>query len=246
MDKPVLFYEVRVQRNRVDGTQIFVPAIVEREPTVPLDEIIRRAIDRGLIAGLKPSAASQVAKALAEQMYAEFQAGRGVKFGTYFSARLYLDGTTDSDGKLTDENGINVRFTNGASFKLNRNDFSMSNVAGGDIPGVDFVISDADGAERDMLLEFEGVMVNGVNLFKEGDAGTRCSFYEIDPETGAISGEAAAEVNNFTSKGPNLLTFDFPLTLEVGKRYQVVPARSADGARWFTGGGRPVEVTAAA
>ena len=51
MDKPVLFYEVRVHQNRITGGPVYVPAIVEREEAVPLDEIIRRAIDRGLITG---------------------------------------------------------------------------------------------------------------------------------------------------------------------------------------------------
>ena len=55
MDKPIIFYEVRPQVNRATGTTILVPAIVEREQAVPLDEIIRRAIDRGLIAGVKES-----------------------------------------------------------------------------------------------------------------------------------------------------------------------------------------------
>ena len=53
MDKPILFYEVRPQVNRATGATILVPAIVEREQAVPLYEIIRRAIDRGLIAGVK-------------------------------------------------------------------------------------------------------------------------------------------------------------------------------------------------
>ena len=57
MDKPILFYAVRQQPNRATGGTLFVPAIVEREEIVPLDEIVRRAIDRGLTAGLKPSAA---------------------------------------------------------------------------------------------------------------------------------------------------------------------------------------------
>ena len=61
MDKPVLFYEVRVHQNRITGGPVYVPAIVEREEAVPLDEIIRRAIDRGLIAGIKPTAAHGIA-----------------------------------------------------------------------------------------------------------------------------------------------------------------------------------------
>jgi len=46
MDKPILFYDVRVQTSRVTGGTLYLPAIVEREEAVPLDEIIRRAIDR--------------------------------------------------------------------------------------------------------------------------------------------------------------------------------------------------------
>ena len=63
MDKPILFYEVRVQQNRTTGAPIYVPAIVDREEAVPLDTIIERAIDRGLIAGIKTSAAKQIADA---------------------------------------------------------------------------------------------------------------------------------------------------------------------------------------
>lgn len=245
MDKPILFYQVRQQTNRADGTLLFVPAIVDREPTVPLNEIINRAIDRGLIAGLKSSAANTVAQAVAEQMYAEFKAGRGVKFGSYFSARLYLDGTSDMDGKLTSANGLNVRFTNGPSFKLEPSMFSFSNVQGGDIPGADFLVSNADGAERGKLIERESVMLNGVNLYKEGDLGTKVLFYPVDAETGEIGGEATAEVTTFTTKGPNLLEFAFPAALEAGVTYFAVPCRSADGERWFTGAGKNCDVVQA-
>ena len=84
MAKPILYYQVRQQVNRSTGATILVPAIVEREQAVPLEEIIARAIDRGLIAGVKPSAAKQIAVAVASQMYEEFRQGRGVKFGNYF------------------------------------------------------------------------------------------------------------------------------------------------------------------
>ena len=62
MEKPIIFYEVRPQANRATGTTILVPAIVEREQAVPLDEIVRRAIDRGLIAGVKETYAHQIAE----------------------------------------------------------------------------------------------------------------------------------------------------------------------------------------
>ena len=242
MDKPILFYEVRVHQNRITGGPVYVPAIVEREEAVPLETVIERAIDRGLIAGIKPSAAKQIADAIAQQMYEEFKAGRGVKFGNYFYARLYLDGTSDSDGRLTSANGINVRFANGAGFRLTMDMFSFSNVNGGDIPGTDFLISEADGAERGILIPSANVILNGVNLVKEGDVGTKIAFFAVDGETGEVSPVAAAEVTNFETKGPNALKFAWPSALAQGAAYMAVPSRSADGERWYTGTGKTVAV----
>ena len=244
MEKPIIFYEVRPQLNRATGTTILVPAIVEREQGVPLDEIIRRAIDRGLIAGVKESYAHQIAEAIAQQMYEEFKAGRGVKFGTYFYARLYLDGVSDPSGNLTDKNGINVRFINGNSFKLERDMFTFSNINGGDIPGAEFLISDTDGAERGVLKPNAAVMLNGVNLYKADDAGTKVSFYEIDPTPGEAAVEPTAEVTTFTSRGPNMLVFAWVDTLVSGKKYLAVPSRSADGNVWFTGAGKEANIAA--
>ena len=242
MDKPILFYEVRVHQNRITGGPVYVPAIVEREEAVPLETVIERAIDRGLIAGIKPSAAKQIADAIAQQMYEEFKAGRGVKFGNYFYARLYLDGTSDPDGRLTSANGINVRFANGTGFRLTTDMFSFSNVNGGDIPGTDFLISEADGAERGILLPNENVILNGVNLWRDGDAGTKVGFYGIDSVTGEVADEPAAEIASFETKGPNALKFAWPSALAAGRSYMAVPSRSADGERWFTGTGKAATV----
>jgi hypothetical protein len=244
MEKPILFYEVRPQVNRATGATILVPAIVDREQAVPLDEIIRRAIDRGLIAGVKETYAHQIAEAIAQQMYEEFKAGRGVKFGTYFYARLYLDGTSDASGNLTAKNGINVRFVNGNSFRLSLDQFSFSNVNGGDIPGAEFLISDVDGAQRGILKPEAAIMLNGVNLFAQGDAGTKVAFYEVNAETGEPATEPTAEVTEFTSRGPNMLVFAWVEELVPGKTYFAVPSRSKDGEVWFTGAGKDASVEA--
>ncbi len=244
MEKPIIFYEVRPQLNRSTGETMLVPAIVEREQPVTLDEIIANAIDRGLIAGGKPTYAHQIAEAIAQQMYEEFKAGRGVKFGTYFYARLYLDGTSDPNGNLTDRNGVNVRFVNGNSFRLSRDMFTFSNVNGGDIPGAEFLISDADGAQRGVLKPNAAIMLNGVNLFAQGDAGTKVSFYEIDPTTDEAAVEPTAEVTAFTSRGPNMLVFAWVSELVSGKKYLAVPSRSEDGEVWFTGAGKEANIAA--
>lgn len=241
MEKPIIFYEVRPQANRATGATILVPAIVERDQSIPLDEIVRRAIDRGLIAGLKETYAHQVADAIAQQMYDEFRAGRGVKFGTYFYARLYLDGTTDASGNLTDKNGVNVRFVNGTSFKLDMSEFTFSNINGGDIPNAEFLISDVDDAERGILVVNEPIMLNGTNLYKAGDVGTQVDFYEYD-EGGVPGTESVASITEFTSRGPNLLVFAWPSSLDTGMKYLAVPKRTADGERWFTGAGKDAVV----
>jgi hypothetical protein len=176
--------------------------------------------------------------------YEEFKAGRGVKFGTYFYARLYLNGTSDASGNLTAKNGINVRFVNGNSFRLSLDQFSFSNVNGGDIPGAEFLISDVDGAQRGILKPEAAIMLNGVNLFAQGDAGTKVAFYEVDAETGEPAAEPTAEVAEFTSRGPNMLVFAWVEELVPGKTYFAVPSRSKDGEVWFTGAGKDASVEA--
>ena len=241
MAKPLLYYTVRPQTTR-DGHTIYVPSLVDRSDSIPLDEIVRRAIDRGLIAGLKASAAKGVADAIARQMYAEFEEGNGIKFGSYFYARLYLDGTTNTNGQLTSANGINVRFTNGPSFKLSMDMFSFANVDDGDIPAIDWLLSVAEGIspERDLLIPDASVQLNGTDLYKADDAGTRVKFFGYDAETHEPEDEPSATVTTFTSRGKNMLAFAYPQGLTPGAKYSVVVERSADGSRWFTGAGHDV------
>ena len=44
MDKPILTYDVRQQENRASGGVMFVPFIVDRNDSLPLEEVIVRAI----------------------------------------------------------------------------------------------------------------------------------------------------------------------------------------------------------
>jgi len=86
------------------------------------------------------------------------------------------------------------------------------------------------------------VILNGVNLWKDGDAGTKVAFYLVDPETGAAADEPTAEVTAFITVGPNALKFAWPSALAQGSTYLAVPARSADGSRWFAGTGKNASV----
>ena len=244
MAKPKLYYEVRQSVNRMTGQPIFWPAIIDRDQSITLEDVIKNAIDRGVIAGLKVSAAKQIADAVCQQMYEEFKGARGVKFGNYFYARLYLDGQSDDTGKLTSENRINVRFVNGAGFKLDRSDFSFEFANSDVIPSLQFLINDADGAERDTIAS-DTIMVNGNNLYAADDTATHLAFYAVDSETGAVSPTPAYEVDtaDFTSRGPNLLVFTPASAIAAGK-YMVRATRTLIDGKTYESGNHEITVIA--
>ena len=244
MAKPKLYYEVRQSVNRMTGQPIFWPAIIDRDQSITLEDVIKNALDRGVIAGLKVSAAKQIADAVCQQMYEEFKGARGVKFGNYFYARLYLDGQSDDTGKLTSENRINVRFVNGAGFKLDRSDFSFEFANSDVIPSLQFLINDADGAERDTIAS-DTIMVNGNNLYAADDTATHLAFYAVDAETGAVSPTPAYEVDtaDFTSRGPNLLVFTPASAIAAGK-YMVRATRTLIDGKAYESGNHEITVIA--
>ena len=244
MAKPKLYYEVRQSVNRMTGQPVFWPAIIDRDQSITLEDVIKNAIDRGVIAGLKVSAAKQIADAVCQQMYEEFKGARGVKFGNYFYARLYLDGQSDDTGKLTSENRINVRFVNGAGFKLDRSDFSFEFANSDVIPSLQFLINDADGAERDTIAS-DTIMVNGNNLYAADDTATHLAFYAVNSETGAVSPTPAYEVDtaDFTSRGPNLLVFTPASAIAAGK-YMVRATRTLIDGKTYESGNHEVTVIA--
>ena len=177
-------------------------------------------------------------------MYEEFKGARGVKFGNYFYARLYLDGQSDDTGKLTSENRINVRFVNGAGFKLDRSDFSFEFANSDVIPSLQFLINDADGAERDMIAS-DTIMVNGNNLYAADDTATHLAFYAVDAETGAVSPTPTFEVDtaDFESRGPNLLVFSPQSPIAAGK-YMVRATRTLIDGKTYESGNHEITVIA--
>ena len=136
-----LNYTVRATLAPGETVESLVPVLVDRRQPTDLSAVIENAIDRSLIAGLKPSAAEGIADGIARQLAHEFAKGRSVGFGHYFYGRPYLSGTVDANGRLTAENRINVRLYKGEDFKLTLDDFSFSYEDGGTLPKVDFVLS---------------------------------------------------------------------------------------------------------
>ena len=248
MAKPKLYYEVRQTVSPTTGQPIFWPAIIDRDQSITLEDVIKNAIDRGVIAGLKVSAAKQIADAVCQQMYEEFKGARGVKFGNYFYARLYLDGQSDDTGKLTEKNSINVRFVNGAGFKLDRSDFTFEFANSDVIPSLQFLINDTDGAERDFVSVSGSsqIMVNGKNLFAYDDTETHLAFYAVDSETGAVSPTPDYEVNaaDFTSRGPNLLVFTPQAMALPESKFAVRATRTLIDGKTYESGNHMIQVIA--
>ena len=234
--KTKLNYTVRTTRAPGETRDAIVPVIVERLSPVELETVVENCIDRGLIAGLKPTAAHGIAEGVTAQIAREFSLGRGVQFGQFFYGRPYLSGIVDANGRLTGDNKINVRLCKGAEFKLALDDFSFTFDGAGDAVKVDFLLSDADGAVRGELVENAPLKLNGRNLYAAGDT-DRVLFAEV-------GGAAEVEVAAFTAQGADLLAFAWPSGLAVGKSYRVMVERTDVNGVTRTGGGRTVTVVA--
>ena len=199
-DKPTVKYEVRAQRDPVNNVTIYVPAIVDRSAAKSLATVIENAIDRGLIVGVKPSAANGIATGLCEQLFKEFKDGNAVNFDGYFYGRLYLDGTVNADGRITSENSINIRLVKGAKWALATNDFSFTNIADDKTPNVEFLISACTGAVRGKLVKEQAILVNGSTFGDDAEHVSAKFVFEDGTEV----------VGSVTSCGENLITVAWP------------------------------------
>jgi len=199
-DKPTVKYEVRAQRDPINNVTIYVPAIVDRNSAKSLATVIENAIDRGLIVGVKPSAANGIATGLCEQLFKEFKDGNSVNFDGYFYGRLYLDGTVGTDGRITAANSINIRLVKGVKWALAASDFSFTNVADDKTPDVEFLISAATGAVRGKLIKGQAILVNG-STFGDDAEHVSAKF---------VFDEGTEVVGTVTSCGENLITVAWP------------------------------------
>lgn len=231
-----LNYTVRTTLAPGETVESVIPVLVDRRQPTDLSSVIENAIDRGLIAGLKPSAAEGVADGIARQLVHEFSKGRSVGFGHYFYGRPYLSGTVDANGRLTAANGINVRLYKGEDFKLTLDDFSFSFEEGGNLPKVDFAVS-VPGNMRGEVVTGGEVSLQGRMLHLDGDANT-VTF----TEAGAAG--TPVVVDSFKTAGPDILAFDCPAALVAGRKYAVVATRTDENGVTRTSNTRTVAVVA--
>ena len=229
-----LNYTVRATLAPGETVESLIPVLVDRRQPTDLSAVIENAIDRSLIAGLKPSAAEGIADGIARQLAHEFAKGRSVGFGHYFYGRPYLSGTVDANGRLTAANGINVRLYKGEDFKLTLDDFSFSYEDGGTLPKVDFVLSSPGNLRGEVVAGGE-VSLQGRMLHLDGDANT-----VVFKEEGAEG--APVVVDSFTAAGPDILSFDCPAALVAGKRYAVTATRTDENGVTRTSNARTVTV----
>ena len=213
-----LNYTVRTTQAPGETEPSTIPVLVDRRQPTSLTAVVENAIDRYLIAGLKASAAEGIADGIARQLAYEFARGRSISFGQFFYGRPYLSGTVDANGQLTAENKINVRLYKGEDFKLTLDDFSFTFEDGGNMPKIDFVVSEGGGTRGEITAGAE-IRINGRMLHLDGDSNT-ATFTEVGG-----AGQPVV-VNDFTNAGPDLLSCAFPSGLIAGKKYSVVVIRT--------------------
>ena len=198
--KTILDYAVRYTRAPGETKDTAVPFIVERSQATDLETIVENCIDRGLIAGLKPTAAHGIAEGIAEQLAREFSLGRSISFGQYFHGRPYLQGTVGADGRLTAANGITVRLAKGNDFKLSLGDFTLRFNDGGNTPKIEFVL-DNPTRTRGEFTAGEGGQIQGFMLYAAGD---------VNKVVFAGAAGTETEVTQFAKQGAQLLEFTVP------------------------------------
>ena len=219
--KTKLSYTVRNTRAPGETRDVIVPVIVERLNPVELETVVGNCIDRGLIVGLKTTAAHGIAEGVASQIAREFSQGRGVKFGEYFYGRPYLSGTVDVNGRLSSANGINVRLYKGEAFRLTLDDFSFAFDGAGDAVKIDSIYgdtTDAGGNTYGQLVAGAPVKINGRNLYAAGDT-DKVTFTEA-------GGGSTVEVAVFATQSAAMLSFACPAGLVAGKTYAVKVERT--------------------
>ena len=239
--KTKLSYTVRNTRAPGETRDTIVPVIVERLNPVELETVVENCIDRGLIAGLKTTAAHGIAEGVAAQIAREFTLGRGVQFGQYFYGRPYLSGTVDANGRVTSANRINVRLYKGEAFRLTLDDFSFTFDGAGDAVKIDSIYgdtTDAGGNTYGQLVAGAPVKINGRNLYAAGDT-DKVTFTEA-------GGGSTVEVADFATQSADMLSFACPAGLVAGKTYAVKVERTDVNGVTRTSAEKKVTVVAGA
>ena len=237
MGKPVINYKGYMMEDPSDRTRhICVPQVVDRNQVKSLKEIVESSIDRGLIAGLKTSAAQSIADGIMLQMGETLNNGTGIIFGEFFAVRPYLTGTiADILSPLTAQNKLRVRFVPGSAYKLDSANFSFHNVTQSEeVPQILGAQAGDAGAPADTW------STNGVTLFGKNlqmDAGDKIEFYNCNGDEPVLKNYIPFEqfstvgiTNNETSaviSGPCISQMSLDLGTKAG--FKIVRTITVEG-----------------
>ena len=201
MQKPVINYKGYMTDNPSDRTlpKICVPQIVDRNQVQTLEQVVAHAIDRGLIAGLKTSAAKSIADGIMLQLGETLNGGTGVIFGDFFAVRPYLTGTiANLLAPITTENKLRVRFVPGSAYKLDEKDFSFHNVTESEnLPKIVEIVPDENGATPGTYKNDVALIISGEHLKLDADDVIKVFDASVNPPTYSKSFAASnVETNN--------------------------------------------------
>ena len=186
-NKPVINYRGVMMDDPSDRTKkICVPQIVDRNQTKTIADIVYSAIDRGLVAGLKPEAAQSIADGIMTQLGEVLNQGTGVLFGDYFAVRPYLSGTIPNLlAQLTAANKLRARFITGGAYRLDERKFSFHNTTESDaVPLITLIQPNENDTEPFTFDVNKDLAVTGENI-KMG-ASAHLKLYNCDGDEPAF------------------------------------------------------------
>ena len=205
-DKPTLKFKAVKMPNPADrnGGSIYVPTITDRDQIVTLKQIIEDAIDRGLILGMKPEAAESVANGLLTQLGKALNNGKSVVFGDYFRTMLVITGTVDSPiDSLDSDNALKVAIVPGKAYKLDRDNFTFTNVyVAGETPELAAVVSEDDAMAEGELQTDAHTILQGKHLALDFAKSDYVAFWNVneDGSRGTICHRFEAAADFATNK----------------------------------------------
>ena len=224
-EKVKLRYDIREQKLPNSEEVSYYPEIKDRDDAIGLATVIAHAIDTGRIAGLKVSAVESLAAGICDQMHQEFLEGEGVKFGDYFTARLYLSGSVaDRSARVigNDNVKLNVRLAQGTAFRVSKDDYAWTSASDDNAPYIDNVMS-ATGT-RGEIAKNNPFDVEGRNFGTLRSAIAVKAYYEAEGATQTVD-------ITVTGVGENRISCGFPAALAqvpVGTELKIVVTKTVD------------------
>ena len=232
-EKAKLRYDI-VERQipNTDRTALY-PEIKDRDDPVTLAQVIAHAIDTGRIAGLKTSAVESLAAGICDQMYQEFLEGDAVKFGDYFTAKLFLAGSVEDKSSRVPGNDrvkLNVRLAQGPAFRVSKDDYAWTSASDDNAPYIDNVMS-ATGT-RGEIAKNNPFDVEGRNFGTLRSAIAVKAYYEAEGATQTVD-------ITVTGVGENRISCGFPAALAqvpVGTELKIVVTKTVDEVDYSSNG----------